>query len=327
MSQLFSSIRRLLNKEDAKRTANSTADPQYFSAYGGLWIDRSDWGQGLDDRVKRGLITSDEARQIEQFAQNGYSIIPGAVEPEVIDRFSDEITKAWLHGDERLRILKPRESGGTPLSAGSDRTRARVVDTYVFYQSAIDLLLSDRLSRFLRLIFEDDPLLFQSLSFNVGSQQGMHQDTAYVVVSSPLELAASWIALEDIQEGSGELMYIPGSHRVPEFHFSGVAKHYSADRDGSEAHAEWQRLLFENCEKMGLKPQFFRPKKGDALVWAADLAHGGGPVNDRALTRRSLVGHYCPNRVDPHYFSFQPDHRTKVRAGNGLYSSSYYSIG
>ena len=34
-----------------------------------------------------------------------------------------------------------------------------------------------------------------------------------------MELIASWIALEDVQPGSGELMYVPGSHRFEVFIF------------------------------------------------------------------------------------------------------------
>ena len=53
----------------------------------------------------------------------------------------------------------------------------------------------------------------------------MHQDTAYVVVQkSPLSLAASWIAMEDIQEESGELQYYEGSHRIPDFTFNDTSK-------------------------------------------------------------------------------------------------------
>jgi len=35
----------------------------------------------------------------------------------------------------------------------------------------------------------------------------------------PVELLASWNALEDIQPGSGELVYYPKSHLFPEFLF------------------------------------------------------------------------------------------------------------
>ena len=67
----------------------------------------------------------------------------------------------------------------------------------------------------------------------------MHQDTAYVVTSSPLELAAAWIALEDVTPGSGELMYYRGSHRLPEYAFAGERKHWDAERDGEAPHAAW----------------------------------------------------------------------------------------
>ena len=303
-----------------------SVDSPYFSRYGGMWIDRNDWKQNLENRITKGLVSPDAAKQVKDFVEHGYLIIPGAVAPEVVDRFSNEITKAWLHGDEQLLIMMPGESAGTPLKAGRERKQARVVDVYAFYQSALDILLSDRISRFLKLIFDDDPLLFQSLSFDCGSEQDLHQDTAYVVVSSPMELVASWVALEDIQEGSGELVYIPGSHRIPEYHFSGVSKHFSAVRDTKEQHEEWKLSLPVKSEKMGLKPELFRPKKGDALIWAADLVHGGAPVKDPTLSRRSLVGHYCPAHADPHYFSFWPDRRTKQRQRNGLYSSMHYSI-
>src|SRR2546429_9350110 len=77
---------------------------------------------------------------------------------------------------------------------------------------------------FIKLIFERPVLAHQSLFFFKGSQQPIHQDTAFVRVSSPMELVASWTALEDIQPGSGELIYYPKSHQFPEFLFGGEYK-------------------------------------------------------------------------------------------------------
>src|SRR6185437_11347905 len=88
---------------------------------------------------------------------------------------------------------------------GWDMTRplSRALDTYMFTPAALDLMFSDKLALFLKTVFEDEILAFQSLHFEVGSTQAIHQDTAYVVVDEPLSLAATWIALEDVQEGSG----------------------------------------------------------------------------------------------------------------------------
>ncbi|MBV8553577.1 MAG: phytanoyl-CoA dioxygenase family protein [Acidobacteriaceae bacterium] len=300
--------------------------PTYFSRYGGLWIDRRDFEDALVERQRKGEISKDEADQVRFFEKNGYLILPGAVPASACDRFECDIAAAWERGDERLLIQNPTEYYGKPLAAGAPRVQTRVVDSYVYYESALDLLLSDSIARFMRIIFDDAPLLFQSLSFEMGSEGALHQDTGYVVVNSPMELAATWIALEDVREGSGELIYIPGSHRMPEFHFSGEFKHWSEPRDGAEQQQQWIRLLGENAERMGLRTEIFRPQKGDALIWAADLAHGGSPIQDRSLTRRSLVGHFCPNRAEPNYFAFRPDRRTKGWYRNGYYSSSYYEI-
>ena len=109
----------------------------------------------------------------------------------------------------------------------------RIVDVYAARPAALKVLLAPKLVRFLSLIFDAEPLLFQSLTFECGSEQGMHQDSAYVVVSSPMELVASWTALEDIRPDSGELQYFEGSHRLPEYLFSGEHKSWDPSRDGS----------------------------------------------------------------------------------------------
>jgi ectoine hydroxylase-related dioxygenase (phytanoyl-CoA dioxygenase family) len=141
----------------------------------------------------------------------------------------------------------------------------------------------------------------QSISFEYGSQQSMHQDTAYVVSERPLCLAATWIALEDIEEGSGELMYYPGSHRFGHFLFSGLYKSWKRGRDGDAAHAMFLEQLHTQARERGIREQRFMARKGDVLVWHADLAHGGSPIRLEGRTRRSLVTHFCPRSVKPFY--------------------------
>jgi hypothetical protein len=51
----------------------------------------------------------------------------------------------------------------------------------------------------------------------------------------------------------------------------------------------------------------FHPKKGDALIWHADLVHGGSPRTLAGVTRQSLVTHYAPVDVDPEWFETVPN--------------------
>jgi hypothetical protein len=50
----------------------------------------------------------------------------------------------------------------------------------------------------------------------------------------------------------------------------------------------WRALV----EAAGLKPKRFLPKKGQALIWAANLLHGGDDHSDPEKTRWSQVTHY-----------------------------------
>ena len=209
---------------------------------------------------------------------------------------------------------------------GLPAERMRVVDIHAVSDYARQALFSDTIVEFLTAVFETAPHLLQSLTFEKGSEQRFHQDKAYVVVSEPRQLAASWIALEDISLGSGKLRYLPRSHRIPEFLFSGEFKHWNPERDGHEQHIEWSQYLTTQAASLELWEQRFAPSKGDVLIWAADLVHGGPPVEKPELSRRSLVGHYCPAGVSPHYFSYAP-HRASVKSfGDSTYSSFHIDL-
>jgi phytanoyl-CoA hydroxylase len=303
-------------------------DPAYFSRFGGLWTDRHDAGEEIKRRLDAGTITESDAERLDHWVAHGHVVLERGVEPEACDRLRADLDRSFADGDERLLMHSPGQATDDyrPLRAGVDTEGARVVDVYAFYESARAVLFSEPIVHFLRTVFDDAPLLFQSLTFEKGSEQDMHQDTAFVVTMSPLEFAASWIALEDIRPGSGELMYLDGSHRLPEYLFSGRYKHWNPKRDGEEQQAEWEDLMSRNAERMGLEKKTFLPKKGDVLIWSADLAHGGSPVSDPSLTRKSLVGHYCPNRVDPFDFKLHPERRGKGRFDGCFYASHYYPI-
>ena len=147
--------------------------------------------------------------------------------------------------------------------------------------------------------------------------------------SLPMQFAASWIALEDIAENSGELFYFAGGHRIPETiyggHYKGMeeAARIQGDRQGLDAeHTEHMKRI-EASTKGRLPEHRFLAKKGDVLLWAADFPHGGSPVSE-VHTRKSVVAHYCPADVAPSYFELHPGRQLREHDGVAYYASGHY---
>jgi ectoine hydroxylase-related dioxygenase (phytanoyl-CoA dioxygenase family) len=108
------------------------------------------------------------------------------------------------------------------------------------------------------------------------------------------------------------LIYYPGSHRLPDWLYSGEHKHFNHTRDRHEEHMGHLQALHDRSKERGLKLESFLPKKGDVLIWSSDLAHGGAQIEDPSSTRRSLVTHYTSASTRPYYFRFLAESKRKI---------------
>jgi len=145
--------------------------------------------------------------------------------------------------------------------------------------------------RFLRDWFRDEPCACQSLLYINGSEQNAHQDTIHLTPYPAGYMCGVWIALEDVQNDSGELFVYPGSQRTPRLTAKGLnlAKITTADYS---TYAAFDRRIGELVEEGGYQSLAYRPKAGEILVWHENLVHGGSRRLNPSITRRSIVGHY-----------------------------------
>ena len=149
---------------------------------------------------------------------------------------------------------------------------------------------------------------FQTLNFPVGTQQHPHTDSVHFSSIPERFMCGVWVALEDIHPDAGPLMYYPGSHRLPMLtnEHVGAAAHASPTLPGQAVFEPMWRSL---VEAKGLKPAHFLPKRGQAVIWSANLLHGGSAQADLNRTRWSQVTHYyfedcayyTPMHSDPAY--------------------------
>lgn len=148
---------------------------------------------------------------------------------------------------------------------------------------------------FLRQAYGHEPFAFQTLNFRVGTQQEIHSDTVHFNATPEGLMCGVWVALEDITPDSGPLLYYPGSHRLPRLTMADVGV---KGRKGTPD--DYYRLyvpaLAAQLAEAGLEAQTATICKGQAFIWAANLAHGGSRITNPDRTRRSMVTHYLFRR-------------------------------
>jgi len=166
----------------------------------------------------------------------------------------------------------------------------RVQDAWRRSAAVRELALLPELQQLLSSCWGRAPFAFQTLNFPVGTQQHMHSDAVHFHSEPAGFMCGIWVALEDIHPDAGPLKYLPGSHRLPylQAHDVGVKQVPGVTPDQRIFHDHWSALE----RRHGFVPQLFTPRLGQALIWTANLIHGGAEVRDPQRSRWSQVTHY-----------------------------------
>jgi hypothetical protein len=300
------------------------------SRYGGLWTDHGNALDIVEGKRDLGIITADQAVLLHHWITRGYVVLPQAIAADVLDAAQGDLEKAYggLFPDMRFAV---HTIGQKVAWLPEARTSpAKALDLHWYSQATRNLIFAPAVLDFLHLIFERRAMATQTLGFWRGSQQNAHQDSAYVNYSLPMQFAASWIALEDVVEGAGELFYHVGSHRIAEYRFN---DRYKGTEEAARQGVPRERINHQideqitriglQAEGLGLETGKLLARRGDVLIWAADLAHGGSIISERH-TRKSMVTHYCPAECVPSYFETRS--RTIMPHGKtAFYASGHYS--
>jgi hypothetical protein len=140
------------------------------------------------------------------------------------------------------------------------------------------------------------PVPFQTLNFTVGTQQRTHSDTVHFDCFPRNFMCGVWIAYEDTDAANGALHYIPGSHRLPVLALEDFGISGSTYRTRDQTSKRYEHALEAYVQKMNLPKKVVPLRKGQALVWTANLFHGGEPIQRPGSTRYSQVTHYYFDR-------------------------------
>lgn len=175
----------------------------------------------------------------------------------------------------------------------SDKTAGerRVQDAWQFDEDVRAIAANQAVLDLLSKLYGRRAFPFQTLNFPVGTQQDAHSDSVHFSSLPERFMCGVWLAMEDIGPDAGPLFYYPGSHKWPIMTNALIGRRgYGSDlASAQDPYAPaWQALR----EAHGAQEERFLPRKGQALIWCANLLHGGSRQNDPTLTRWSQVTHY-----------------------------------
>lgn len=212
----------------------------------------------------------------EFYDENGYVILKKVISDELIAKYE----KVWMQ-----HVADRKNERGSLEGWGDD------FDVYLDHPEIMDILCHDSIAK----TFVDvnkAVALHKNVTYFVSTEQGWHQDAAFALREAGENYQGSWVALEDVSPEAGPFEFIPGSHNWDcdlTFLYPDIKDEAAQVRNGVSTHDFFQNEI----DKRGAEIVSFIAEKGDVIIWHGHLVHRGAMPKNRAITRKSLIGHYC----------------------------------
>lgn len=235
-----------------------------------------------DIQQKSGFLDFSAAIQqkIVDWPQNGYLILEKYFSDEEVDAVNKDIET--LLQQQKLDF---------------NFTGRKIMNAWETSPAAEHLLKDENIQTLLSFLLGKQTVPFQTINFQKGSEQKPHSDSIHMTTEPLGYLIATWTALENIVDGAGQLMYYPGSHKLPYIMGEDFDTGNTLWQLGADNYPNYEEKIASVIAKQHIDPKYFKANKGDVFIWHANLLHGGSPITDESTSRRSQVCHYYAKDV------------------------------
>lgn len=244
------------------------------------WLDGGVNELELEDKLNKAGFSNEVKDAIRNWPKKGYAILERFFSEKEADAVNKEIEALLASGKAEMGYGKKIMFANKKSALIKDITRNK------------------ELTAILSFILGKKVVPFQTINFLTGSEQRAHSDSIHMTTYPLGYLVAVWIALEDIDDDCGPLHYYPGSHKLAYVLNSDYERGGNKLTVGAENnYLNYEEKIDEIIKERKLEKKIFRAKKGDILVWHANLVHGGDPIKREGSTRKSMVIHYFAEDV------------------------------
>lgn len=149
------------------------------------------------------------------------------------------------------------------------------------------VLTGEPLSQAFATLLGSAPKIVQSMYFEGNSATWEHQDSYYLDSENVGEMAAAWVAVEDIAPSAGRFFICPGSHRLK-------LDDHGLENNIAENHETYILSVVERIKQADLPIRAPFLEAGDVLFWNALTIHGSLDSQDAKHSRSSITCHAIP---------------------------------
>lgn len=236
--------------------------------------------------------TKEEKKLCTQFHEKGYVIIDLKLTDSECLKITDDVEniieeeKATLQSEHFQYNESPRVFEGWKDS-----------------ENIKNLILNKKIMNTLELLYDKPPVPFSSINFTKGSDQPLHSDAIHFHTVPYKWMTGVWVAFEDTNKYNGTLRVVPGSHKWEIYDYDSLKlSHPDLIENGEEInyriYEDFIRSLVKAKEAEELVVEL---KKGQALIWAANMLHGGIPIYNKGSTRKTQAIHYFYDDCDEYF--------------------------
>ena len=199
-----------------------------------------------------------DAADVERFERDGYLVIDSVDVPEeTLDSIVADLRD--LFGGEM------RKEDGVLYQ------RNRIMDAWRINDHVKALALAPNVLAILEELYGRRPLPFQTLNFRAGTQQAPHSDALHFN-SMPAGLHVRRVGgAGGHRHGQRAARLLPGQPPAARGDDAGARAAPPTGRSTSTTSSHVAAVI----EREGLEPAYGTIEKGQALVWASNLLHGG----------------------------------------------------
>jgi hypothetical protein len=231
----------------------------------------------------------------KQYHENGYLIIDLELNDNNIDAIVHDMYEAI--NDENTKYHAEHFTY---------TDSKRIFEHWKKSKNIAELTMHPKILETLQFLYDKEPFPFSTINFIKGSNQPLHSDIMHFHTIPALWMVGVWVAFEDVDETNGSLKIVPGSHKWPIYEYHNLNLPHPDEIENGEAsnYKIYEDFLVDLIEVKGAETKVVKLKKGQALIWAANMLHGGcnvDGVTDFNKTRLTQANHYFFKGCSKHY--------------------------